>query len=298
MNNIALLIVYNHRYDKNIERLETIYHGRFSNIYHLMPFYDGHRENVITVYDSSYQFQGYIAQAFEQLKGKGFSHFIVVADDLVINPCLNENNFFEQTGILPDACFDYEIKDMSDMSPKWFHAKDAVKFSLFNRGLEIKNILPAKEEAATKLKAHGYHYQAPCEWPYTLMREPVRELLLRIRRIIQLKLRKKITFSYPLLGGYSDMIVVPAGIMPRFCQYCGAFAAARLFVEIAIPTAMVLAGKKVQTIEDIKMNETLILPKQKDKDFLPQCNHSYDKLIASYPSNILFIHPVKLSQWK
>ncbi len=218
MNKIALLIVYNHRYDKNIERLETIYTGRFSNIYHLMPFYDGQKENVITVYDSSYQFQGYIAQAFEQLKQKGFLHFIVVADDLVINPCLNENNFFEQTGIHSDACFDYEIKDMSNMSPRWFHTKDGVRFSLFNRGLEIKNILPTKEEAATKLRALGYNYIAPCEWPYTTMREPIKEFLLRIRRIIQLKLRKKITFAYPLLGGYSDMIVIPADIMPLFCQ--------------------------------------------------------------------------------
>ena len=72
---IALLVIYNHRYDKNILRIEQIYEGRFSHIYHVVPFYDGNKENVITVFDSSFQFQGYISQAYQHLKNKKFSHF-------------------------------------------------------------------------------------------------------------------------------------------------------------------------------------------------------------------------------
>src|SRR5438309_2566399 len=54
----ALIIVFNHRYDKNIPLLETLYEGRFSNIYYLVPFYDGEKENVIPVYENSFRFQG------------------------------------------------------------------------------------------------------------------------------------------------------------------------------------------------------------------------------------------------
>lgn len=40
-SDVALIVVYNHRYDRNIEVVERIYAGRFSNIFHLVPFYDG-----------------------------------------------------------------------------------------------------------------------------------------------------------------------------------------------------------------------------------------------------------------
>ncbi|MBR2165594.1 MAG: hypothetical protein IJ915_03500 [Paludibacteraceae bacterium] len=92
MNKIALLIIYNHRYDKNIDRLENLYKGKFSHIYHIMPFYDGNIENVIPVYESSYRFQSYITQAFQHLKDKGFTHYFIVADDMLLNPQINETN--------------------------------------------------------------------------------------------------------------------------------------------------------------------------------------------------------------
>jgi hypothetical protein len=38
---VALLVIYNHRYDKNITRVEALYKKRFSHIYHVVPFYDG-----------------------------------------------------------------------------------------------------------------------------------------------------------------------------------------------------------------------------------------------------------------
>ena len=47
MNRVALIIIYNHQYNKNIDILERIYNGRFSNIYHLVPFYNGEKQNVI-----------------------------------------------------------------------------------------------------------------------------------------------------------------------------------------------------------------------------------------------------------
>lgn len=96
---IALFVVYNHRYDKNIPRIEALYSGRFSNVFHLVPFYDGDKENVIAVYESSYYFQSYIAQAYHRIKNDGYTHYITVADDMIINPAITENNIFEFTKI-------------------------------------------------------------------------------------------------------------------------------------------------------------------------------------------------------
>ena len=61
---IALVVIYNHRFDGNISIVEDLYRERFSNIFHLVPFYDGDRPDVIPVYENSFQFQGYIAQGF------------------------------------------------------------------------------------------------------------------------------------------------------------------------------------------------------------------------------------------
>lgn len=63
-NKLALMVIYNHRFDKNIELIEKLYSPSFSNIFHIIPFYDGNKENVIPVYESSYQFEGYISQAY------------------------------------------------------------------------------------------------------------------------------------------------------------------------------------------------------------------------------------------
>ena len=295
---IALLVIYNHRYDKNIYRINEIYANRFSNIFHIMPFYDGDIENVIPVYDSSFQFQGYISQAFQHLKNKGFSHFVCVADDMVINPRLNEQNFFQLSGIDEDACFVHELRDLRDVRRRWFHIGNAIRFSIFNRGLEIDAILPTREEALNAFQKHNIPTRLVPEWPYQSLRRRVRETLLKYRKILYYRLLQRLCFSYPLVGGYSDMIVVPNTVMPKFCQYCGAFSAARLFVEIAIPTSMILCSEKVQTIREIRMKDSLILPRNKDRDFLPKFNHSYDQLVSAFPEDMLYIHPIKLSQWK
>ena len=295
---IALLIIYNHRYDKNISRINQIYLGRFEHIYHIMPFYDGELENVIPVYDNSFQFQGYICQAYQHLKDKGFTHFVAVADDMVINPALNASNFFELTGIDYNSCFIHELNDSVTVNKKWWHTKDIIRFSVFHRGSELDNILPTTEQAIKAFSEHGYKTRLVPEWPYSNVKRSIKEFLLLIRRMIWYRIFGQVYYRYPLMGGYSDMIVVPAEIMPHFCQYCGAFTAARLFVEVAIPTAMVLCSPKIQTIANIKMNKSLLLPRDNNKNFLPACEFSYKKLVELFPADMLYIHPVKLSKWK
>lgn len=94
----CLVIIFNHRYDKNISKLRRIYGERFSDIKFLMPFYDGDDADVIPVYESSYQFQGFLVQAYEKLKNISCTHYLFIADDLIINPKFTENNFADSIG--------------------------------------------------------------------------------------------------------------------------------------------------------------------------------------------------------
>ena len=92
---VCLVIVFNHRYDKNIKRLREIYAGKFSNIMFLVPFYDGADKDVCPVYESSFQFQGYLIQAFGKLSKMDVDYYMFIGDDLILNPQINESNFVD-----------------------------------------------------------------------------------------------------------------------------------------------------------------------------------------------------------
>lgn len=319
MIQLALLIVYNHRYDKNIERLEAIYKGRFSHIFHLMPFYDGERKNVIPVYESSFHFQGYIAQAYHHIKKLGFTHYFIIADDMVINPIINENNIFEKTGIGDHQSYIYDIREIHNcFVPQ--HVNQMRKYRIKVKGVEAENILPSKQDAEKFFEEHNlstqplttsYLLKAAC---YAFKARMLRKTLAFLKdAIIQ---NRKIT--YPLVWGYSDILLLPADVMEVFTTYCGTFAATGLFVEYAIPTSLVFAAKEIITDKSLNLHGvTQVYSKKRlkqlgkinafngytplywEEESLEERYHfSLHELIDNFPKNIFFIHPIKLSRWR
>ena len=287
----ALLVVYNHRYDKNIPVIDRIYANRFSYVYHLVPFYDGDQANVIAVYDSSHYFQNYIAQAYTHLKDKGFTHFFIVADDMILNPLVDENNLWAMTGLGANDCYISRLTIMQERKSFWPHTVKALKYKVKQRGVEVQNILPSVEEAERIFAKHGI----------STAKVPFRRLIPKSLKTFYQTVVKGMPFSrkmdYPLVGGYSDIFLVTAKEMPRFCQYCGAFAATKLFVEIAIPTALFLTAESVKTNKDVRLKRGDIWfsnIQMLENKF----NRDLGLLISHVPTNVLFIHPVKLSRWK
>lgn len=296
MNNskIALLIIYNHRFDRNIPVLNKIYEGRFSHIFHVVPFYDGNEENVIPVYESSYQFSGYISQAYTHLKGKGFTHYFIVADDMIINPGIDEHNFWGRTGISPDSCYISSLISFQTRMVNWERTTEALAYNIYGKGAEISNIIPNTKEAVERFKFHNLPTgNVPFKSVYRNIKQNKR---LNIYEKLQL-LKRKGRLTYPLVGGYSDIFLITADVMDKFVLYCGAFAATGLFVEIAIPTAMVLACKKIQFDKDIKLKQKALWSAN-DYKILEKYNFSLTALNLDYPEETLFIHPIKLSKWK
>ena len=268
MNKVALLIIYNHRYDKNIDRLEKSYKGKFSHIYHIMPFYEGTVENVIPVYESSFRFQSYIAQAYQHLKDKGFTHYFIVADDMIINPHINETNLFTLTGIGEHQSYIYDIREIYDC---FFvqHVEAMRRYRERQKGVEVENILPTKEDAEKCFRSHGlrtgsltipYLFKA---WYYAYKCRMLRKMLKYMIDI----LTHNVKIHYPLVWAYSDILLIPADVMDSFTTYCGAFAATGLFVEYAIPTALVFSSNDIITDKDIKMHGIIqIYPKKTSKN--------------------------------
>lgn len=301
---IALIIIYNHRYDKNIDKIEEILKGRFSNIYHVVPFYDGNKENVLTVYESSYYFSGYVAQAYERIKNKDYSHFVFMADDMILNPILNESNILQEIGLNEDESYleEYIFIGGND-NLVWPRIPEGFLYNPKQAGLEILNIIPQKEDALSIFNKHGvknfesihinkiyanvrkakyFHYII---WVLKLIKQLAKEKSLNLK------------FNYPLVGSYSDFFIVPKQYMPKFCQYSGAFAASNLFVELAIPTALVLSSGKIKTGKNCRLNGTAYW----GKDIENMCrsfNYSLIDLEENFPQKSIYVHPVKLSKWK
>lgn len=310
---VALVFIYNHRYDKNIPLLEEIYKDRFSHIFHIVPFYDGDKENVIPVYEHSFYFQGYIAQASKTLKEKAdFEHFMFVGDDLLLHPDVNENNYKEFFKLGTEDSFITFIRSLAetgDSGVDLFIMHLAMYFKFPDKpgsGLEIINEIPSYEDTLEKFKQKGF--EEPFIRPPHVYRPPKRTdfkkgligeyfYKKRVKEVNELLKQEKVKLSYPMVNGFSDLLILPKSDFDRFSRYCGLFAAARMFVEYAIPTIMLMVCKKIITQKDLDKKALLLWDDDRIK-FEEKYSLSFDKLFETFPDDTLYVHPVKLSKWK
>ena len=309
MNKVALIIIYNHQYNKNIDVLERIYKDRFSNIYHLVPFYNGEKQNVIPVYESSYYFQGYVAQGLKSYFKEDYTHYFFVADDLLLNPIINEFNYSEHLKLNPDTSFSPAFITLHARDHYWLRAGEAFRWRLNVRGVEAKNQLPDNEKALEKfqqfdLKIEPLRFNQIWKTPSSLRdwirifknRRIIFNVIISFRFFISKLTKKKYYLPYPIVGSYSDIFVVSSDSIKQFCNYCGVFSATRLFVEVGLPTSLVLSAKEIRTEKDLKFKGKALWTKEQYGE-LDRYGNSLKNLLAEFPSNYLYLHPIKLSKW-
>ncbi len=296
-----MLVIYNHRYDKNIPIVENLYKDKFSHIYHLMPFYDGERENVLSVYANSLHFQSYIAQAYQQIHKmkKQYTHYFVIADDMLLNPTINERNLFDFFKIDDKSCYirDIRVPAQKRMNDKGLQGLwlTQYRFKLYKPKVEVQSLLPSREEALARFAEHGINAEVRFADKIRLLLWWISILRPRatISAFIALFKRK---VNYPLVWAFSDCLLIPAS-HDNFFQYCGAFAALDLFVEYAIPTSLLLSADCVATDQKQGLSS---IANEMDVIADIEKKHRFDlkKLIENFPDDLVFIHPIKLSKWK
>jgi hypothetical protein len=301
---VALIIIYNHQYNENIDILEKLYADRFSSIYHIVPFYSGEKANVISVYENSFYFQGYVAQSFKFFYKDQFKHYFFIGDDLILNPEVNQFNYKHHLRLTNKSSFLPEILNFHDGMNFWPRIKEAFVYKLKAIGVEAENQLPSITDALHKFSSFNIGFKS---LRYTqIYRRPkfllgFRSLIKNIRyfkyELNQVFFRRDFNLSYPLVGGYSDIFVVSSSSIRNFCHYCGVFAATDLHVEIAIPTAMVLAAEKIVTEKDLILQGKALWT-QEDLKILDKYNFDLNQLLNNFPKDNLYIHPIKLSKWK
>ena len=317
---IDLVLIYNHKYESNIPKLERYYSGKFRKIWHLVPFYTGTAENVIPVYEGSFFFQGFIAQAARRLLVDPPEQFFFVSDDLLLDPAINQTNVLHEFGLKEDWGFIAELHDLSQ-GRYGRGVTEARKASLKQFGLEIDGELPSFAEAQEKIARHikldslvlrrYTPYIRAMEKPYGKNLhsnwKKFRGNLWHLREQFRHWTHPK-TLSYPLLGGYSDLFIIPSSVFGQFAHYCGVLAAARVFVELAIPTALAFVCPHLVTEETCpRRGLNVWFPpgpwaEMERKTALldgitAKAQNKLPNLIADWPQDYLYVHPLKLSKW-
>ena len=305
----ALIIIYNHRFDENIPKLEKIYENRFSLIYHLVPFYDGDLPNVIPVFENSFYFQGYIPQSKRILNKINASHFVFVGDDLILHPDINENNILSELKVSEDGAFlPWSWGMITKMSMEWANTFPSINSFyledyLLHHAPDWKRILPERDIAIQKLKKLGY---TSGKLNYKLLKGENKSynyprFNITLKEYLKLLLKRRRTPAYPLLTGYSDMFILPKNKLEKFSEYCELFRQMRLWVEVAIPTALVLTIDDLVFEKNTNWQGTTYWENENIEEMnerYKQVDFNFEELMKSYKFNELYIHPVKLSKWK
>jgi hypothetical protein len=305
--NVALIVIYNHKYLENIDVIERLYGTKFSSIFHLMPFYDGDRPNVIPVYENSRYFQGYMAQGARHFIRETFSHYLFIADDLLLNPGIDEANCGDYFHTGGNTCFVPELICLHELEPWWPRVADALAYRVRQPFIEADNELPTYDEALRCFEKFGLTvgplsvaqvWRRPKLGLRTFCsRDQLRKsILFKARQLKSLLTPNRYRLKYPLVGSYADICLVSAPAISRFCHYCGVFAATRLHAEIAVASALVLAADKIVT-EEVLPNPGKAMWYEERTTEVSRYNHKLGVLLADFPDNALYLHPIKLSQW-
>ncbi len=187
-----------------------------------------------------------------------------------------------------------------DRVPWWSHLPRSLQ--AFDRAerehfVEFRKALPDPQAATDRLARHGQRC-GPVTWRARQDRSLWRPQ--RYWRSVKDVARRGLRSSlpYPLVMGYSDLIVVPRQALPEFAHLCGVFASIRLFVETAAPTALAMACDVVRTEHDVAPWRGLELWRPEEVAALEdELARDVSALFAGERRDLLYVHPIKLSRW-
>ena len=277
----------------------------------------GGGENVIPVYEGSYCFQGHLAQGYDRYFAEGHRHYIFVADDLMLNPMINEGNYREHFGLDGDGAKSF-LPECS-LLHEGNYVEHSRRVVTWGNELQAGDLLPTYDETLKRFENLGLtikpiptwhlhasrrlmHWSAqPLRWRditnvrSTLLPSGARFLVACLKRLHRTYFVPRLPFIY----GYSDICIVSSKHIRQFVHYCRVLAAGNLFVEIALPTSLMMCAEpgEIITQENISLQGKPLWEPEEKRWLAEQYGMRLGKLLTDWPEGVLYIHPVKLSQW-
>jgi hypothetical protein len=277
------------------------------------------RVDVITVYRGSFSHNGYITDAKQQLDEIDCSHFIIMHDDVLLNPSLNESNILNFLCVNErDAFVPYIWQIDADIGAWHFFPGIVWKLfypnnSLSGSGLEYQVIfdnLPPISVAKEKMRRYGLLSNGLLKLMNTTLSEsaPIGVASLLHARYfssskIEMHMRlvrslldglydtapggTQIELPYPfaMTGPFSDFYILPKYALTDYAHISGIFAAANIFVEVVVGTVLVLSADNVVSAREkdltFKWSE-----ENRDLDVIASEMLENRKLVATHPFKI------------
>lgn len=321
MSKTCLVVIYNHQYIANIEKLEKLYKNKFDKIYHIMPFYTGDKDNVISIYENSYQFSNYVTQAFEKFYSDEYDYYAFMGDDVLLNPKLRSNTIEEMLQINQDTAF--TARDLYVMDNKYFLTRIWLFPSILNYMYSddrktIDKILPDIEDMVEKYKLLGIKPVLTSEdkieflqdflpvsrqhnfyYKYSPSRADENLDYKKLLNSYKDKENESIKYLFPFACGFSDFFVIPKNYVKKFSYYAGVLASQRIFAEVAVPTSLCIVMNKISMPTDIGLNIINFTSTDKERVELPErYNKSVKRFIEDWDESNLLVHPIKYSIWE
>ena len=296
MANICLSFIFNHQFEKNIPKLRKLYDDRFSTIRYLSPFSKSTEPDIIPIFEKSIHFQGYFEQALRHLP-RNCDYYVFCGDDLILNPSLNERNLIDCLNCNESSYIKY-LNPIWEHSFAWHKFEECNCFTENEYTIPYQNLLPSRNELLQIYENHGLYYRNLGFHNF----KGVKEKIITINRIKSgisyfLKNGNKRFVNYPVVEGYSDLIVIPHDHLELFCHYCGIFAAMNLWVDAAVATALILSGSEIKTEKDCNYSGTEYWSGHEIINRLKTINYKLDKIGEIFDKEELYIHPIKLSAY-
>jgi len=291
-----LSFVFNHQFEKNIPKLRELYDNRFSTIRYLSPFSKSNAPDIIPVSEKSIHFQGYFVQAYRHLP-QDFDYYVFCGDDLILNPSLNENNLINALNCNDSAYIKY-LNPIWEHSFAWHRFEECIYFTEKEYTLPYQKLIPTRNEILGLYKKNGLEYRNLGFHNFTgIIEKEVTFKRLKAGLSYFFRNGNKRFVNYPLVEGYSDLIVIPRNYLELFCHYCGIFAAMNLWVDAAVATALLLSGSEIRTEKDSNYSGTEYWNENEIIDRLKPTSNKLDKIGEIFKEEELYIHPIKLSSY-
>jgi hypothetical protein len=294
---ICLSFVFNHQYEKNIPKLKIIYGDRFSTIRFLSPFSDWSVDKaIIPIFETSIHFQGYFAQAYSHLP-KDFDYYVFCADDLLLNPKFNEGNLIDKLNCHRSAYIKY-LNPIWEHSFAWHKFEESLSFPDENSTIPTQQFLPQREDLLRIYEEHGLKYRnvgLHNFWGINDKTLSLERIMSGIKYLFKNRLKRHIHF--PLVEGYSDLIVIPKENLKLFCHLCGIFAAMNLWVDTAIATSMLLSCEKITQERDHGFMGKEFWNQIDAYKAISKAEGKIEKINDLFSEETSYIHPIKLSEF-
>lgn len=305
----ALVVIYNHNFEKNIPKINKYYEWKYDKIFHLMPFSSYEDDSVISVKDNGRFFYNFIYQAYPKLLW--FDDYIITWDDCLINSSLNSDNIKEYVWIWnnkKEYSYIEQIYNPLELpfwQPyRWFYWITSLK----NEKENLK-YLPSWDQIVKNYEGISNRKIKSQISVFKIFFETIKNKALNsglIYSVIWSLFSTKWSMNffnfiphYPLIWWYSDFLMMDWQTLKDFVNLIPIFRSYNIFAEIAIPTILVylnrwlIIGSNTNHPENHKWN---MFWTEKDYEILDKVSSIEDIAKTFNEKDLLFIHPLKLSK--